>query len=91
MQKILDSNGSFTIPRPQILQGNEDEYVSMNNMGSSNSVSCSPQSIKISSFVAVKRERETGSPYDTQFKVGNRRTLVKGRGRPQLDFKPPAK
>lgn len=79
MEKIIDSRGSFIIPKPQILQGNDNDFISMNNVGSSNSVSCSPQSIKISSFVGTKRDRETSSPMDSQFKVGNRKTMLKAR------------
>lgn len=53
--------------------------MSMSHMDSSNSVSCSPQSIKRSSFVTGKRDRDIASPMDSQFKVGNRKPIIKAR------------
>lgn len=79
MQKIVDSRGSFIVGKAQILKGTDDSYVSIHNSGSSPSVSCSPQSIRISAFVSTKRDRQPESPIDSQFKVGNRRKLLKGR------------
>jgi hypothetical protein len=46
------------VGKPNLLKGNDEEYVSINNMvGSTNSVPQSPKSIKIDSKFK-KRERE---------------------------------
>lgn len=69
-QKLIVDQGSFTMAKPQILNGNNEEYNSFNSVESGNSISASPQSIKLSSYAANKRDREV----DPQFKTNTRKS-----------------
>lgn len=75
---MIDTNGSFTIPSPQVLKGNDDSYVSIESSESNRTEVSSPVSINLSAY--AKRARENPStPIESQFKTAQRKSLRQAR------------